>query len=147
MTFTKPIAASFASIAVVLFVGSVPMNAQTPTSQPPSANAPAHQATLLLKSDIQGVYGKEMRVYRTVYPPGAINSKHYHTSHVAFYVLEGSGVWQEEGQPPVTLNPGDTLLVKPGTVHAHWNPSTTVPLVFTEFVIVDHGQRSTVKTP
>jgi hypothetical protein len=29
-------------------------------------------------------------------------------------------------------------------VHAHWNASTTEKLVFTEFVLVDEGQRSTV---
>jgi quercetin dioxygenase-like cupin family protein len=138
------LARNLAASALALLVGSASTHAQTPLHQPTS---PSHQATLLLKSDIQGVYGKELRVLRTVYPPGAANSKHYHTSHVVFYILEGSGIWQEEGQPPVTLKAGDTLLVKPGTVHAHWNPSTSVPLVFTEFVIVDEGQRSTVKTP
>ena len=144
MTVAKTITQGLALGALVLFVGSVPVTAQTPSHQP---TTPSHQATLLLKSEIQGAYGKELRVFRTVYPPGAINPKHYHTSHVVFYILEGSGIWQEEDQPPVTLKAGDTLLVKPGTVHAHWNPSTSVPLVFTEFVIVDQGQRSTVKTP
>ena len=47
----------------------------------------------------------------------------------------------------VTLKAGDTLLTKPGTIHAHWNPSTSVALVFTEVVVVDQGQRSTVKMP
>jgi quercetin dioxygenase-like cupin family protein len=116
-------------------------------SGPVCAQEQPIQQTLLLKSEIQGVPGKELRVFRTTYQPGAINTKHYHTSHVIFYILEGSGVWQEEGQPPVTLKAGDTLLTKPGTIHAHWNPSTSVPLVFTEVVIVDQGQRSTVKMP
>jgi quercetin dioxygenase-like cupin family protein len=138
------LARNLAASALALLAGSASMHAQAPSHQPTS---PSHQATLLLKSDIQGVYGKELRVLRTVYPPGAANSKHYHTSHVVFYILEGSGVWQEDGRPPVTLKVGDTLLVKPGTVHAHWNPSTSVPLVFTEFVIVDEGQHSTVKMP
>jgi quercetin dioxygenase-like cupin family protein len=102
---------------------------------------------VLIESEIAGVPGKLLRVIRTTYLPGAINPKHYHTSHVAFYILEGSGVWQEEGQPPVTLKPGDSLLVKPGTVHAHWNASTTERLTFTEFVIVDQGQRSTIRMP
>jgi quercetin dioxygenase-like cupin family protein len=111
------------------------------------ASGPAHLPQLLLKSEIYGVPGKELRVFHTVYPPGAINTKHFHTSHVVFYILEGTGIWQEEGQPPVTLKPGDVLLTKPGTVHAHWNPSTTENLVFSEVVIVDQGMRSTVKTP
>jgi quercetin dioxygenase-like cupin family protein len=87
---------------------------------------------------------KEFRVLRTSYAPSAENPKHYHTSHLVFYVLEGSGVWQEEGKPAVTLKPGDSLHVRPGTVHSHRNASASEKLVFLEFVIVDKGQRSTV---
>lgn len=88
--------------------------------------------------------GKEFRVLHTTYAPGGQNPRHYHPSHVVFYVLDGSGVWQEEGKDPVTLNPGESLHVRPGTVHAHRNSSTTQKLVFLEFVIVDKAQRSTV---
>jgi quercetin dioxygenase-like cupin family protein len=87
---------------------------------------------------------KEFRVQRTTYAPGGQNPKHYHASHVVFYVLEGSGVWQEDGKEPVTLKPGDSLHARPGTVHAHRNASSTEKLVFLEFVIVDKSQRSTV---
>src|SRR5438552_122755 len=61
--------------------------------------------------------GKEFRVLRTMYEPLGQNPKHYHSSHIVFYVLEGEGVWQEEGKEPVTLKPGDSLHVRPGTVH------------------------------
>lgn len=90
------------------------------------------------------VPGKEFRVLHTTYAPGGQNPKHYHASHVVFYVLEGSGVWQEEGKEAVTLKPGESLHVRPGTVHAHRNSSATEKLVFLEFVIVDKGQLSTV---
>jgi D-lyxose ketol-isomerase len=49
-----------------------------------------------------------------------------------------------EGKDPVTLKPGDSLLIKPGTVHAHWNASSSAKLVFTEFILFDEGQRSVV---
>ena len=88
--------------------------------------------------------GKEFRVLHTTYAPGGQNPKHYHPSHVVFYVLEGSGVWQEEGKEPLTLRPGESLHVRPGMVHAHRNASSSEKLVFLEFVIVDKGQRSTV---
>jgi quercetin dioxygenase-like cupin family protein len=94
--------------------------------------------------DDPSIPGKEFRVLETTYAPGGQNPKHYHTAHVVFYVLEGSGVWQEEGKPPVTLKPGESLHVRPGTVHAHRNASATEKLVFLEFVIVDKGQRSTI---
>jgi len=90
---------------------------------------------------------KEFRVLRTTYAPGGQNPKHYHPSHVIFYVLQGSGVWQEDGKEPVALKPGDTLHARPGTIHSHRNASGTEELVFLEFVIVEKGQRSTVPMP
>lgn len=90
---------------------------------------------------------KEFRVLRTTYAPGGQNPKHYHPSHVVFYVLEGAGVWQEDGKEPVTLKPGDTLHVRPGMIHSHRNASSGEKLVFLEFVIVEKGQRSTVPMP
>jgi quercetin dioxygenase-like cupin family protein len=90
---------------------------------------------------------KEFRVLRTTYAPGGQNPKHYHPSHVVFYVLEGSGIWQEVEKAPVTLKPGETLHVRPGMIHSHRNASTTEKLVFLEFVIVEKGQRSTVPMP
>ena len=150
MARCKMLGAALAVFAATVILGGRTMNAQAPVvpwQAPAHGTAPAHQANLLLTSDLDGVYNKELRVFRTVYPPGAANTKHYHTSHVVFFVLEGEGVWQEEGRAPVTLKAGETLLVKPGTIHAHWNPSATVPLVFSEVVIVEKGQRSTVRMP
>ena len=88
--------------------------------------------------------GKEFRLLQTTYAPSGQNPMHRHTSHVVFYVLEGSGIWQEEGKPAATLRPGESLHVRPGTVHAHRNASTTDKLVFLEFVIADKDQPSTV---
>lgn len=101
-------------------------------------------AATLQSFDDATMPGKEFRVLRTTYAPGGRNPKHYHPSHVVFYVLEGSGIWQEDGKDPVTLKAGESLHARPGTVHAHLNASGTEKLVFLEFVIVDKGQRSTV---
>ena len=117
---------------------------------PPIAHAQAHGERVGITAVPRHVFedatlpGKEFRVLHTTYAPGGQNPKHYHTSHVVFYVLEGAGVWQEDNQPPVTLRAGESLHVRPGTVHAHRNASTTERLVFLEFVIVDKAQRSTV---
>jgi quercetin dioxygenase-like cupin family protein len=99
---------------------------------------------VLVRTDVPGAPGKVEIVSRNTYQPGAELRRHYHTSQIVFYILEGSMGVQEDGKEPVTLKAGDTLLIKPGTVHRHWNVSRTVPLVFTEFILVDEGQRSAV---
>ena len=108
------------------------------------AQLPGISPQQLVIFDDASMPGKEVRVLRTTYAPSAENAKHYHTSHLVFYVLEGSGIWQEEGKPAVTLKAGDSLHARPGTVHSHRNASSSEKLVFLEFVIVDKGQRSTV---
>jgi quercetin dioxygenase-like cupin family protein len=100
--------------------------------------------TILVRTDVAGAPGKVEIVTRTAYQPGAELRRHYHTSQIVFYILEGSMGVQEDGKEPMTLKPGDALLIKPGTVHRHWNVSRTVPLVFTEFILVDEGERSAV---
>src|SRR5260370_30432225 len=101
----------------------------------------------LVEFDDPSMPAKELRLLRTTYAPGAENPKHYHTSHLVFYVLEVTVVWQEEGKQAVTLKPGDSLHVRPGTIHSHRTASKSQKLVFLEFVIVKKYQRSTVRMP
>ena len=82
---------------------------------------------VLVRTDIAGAPGKVEIVSRNTYQPGTELRRHYHTSQIVFYILEGSMGVQEDGKEAVTLKPGDTLLIKPGTVHRHWNVSHTVP--------------------
>ena len=104
-------------------------------------------AVPLHEFDDPSMPAKQFRVLRTSYEPGGQNPRHYHPSHVVFYILEGEGFWQEDGKDPVMLKPGDSLHVRPGTIHAHWNASKSQKLVFLEYVIVEKGQRSTVPMP
>lgn len=118
--------------------------APAPELARPPADVPGITPQVLSRTPVPGAPWKLAIVTRVTYEPGARRHKHYHTSQVFFYILEGSMVVQDEGKEPITLKPGDFLLIKPGTVHAHWNASTTDKLVFTEFTLVDEGQRSTV---
>ena len=44
--------------------------------------------------------------------------RHKHPGEEVIYVLEGSLEYLIDGQPPMTLEAGDVLLVPPETVHA-----------------------------
>ena len=98
----------------------------------------------LLKSELPNTSGQEVIVWDTQYAPGAINP---HPAAITFRVLSGAGVWQEDGKPPVTLHPGDSLFVPAGTIHTHWNPSTTEPLRFLEFIVADKDKGRSIPQP
>lgn len=126
---------------------SLPASAQDKTSDSPlpkAADIPGIVPEVLVKTTVPGVPWKQEIVTRTTYQPGARIRKHYHPSQIVFMILEGTMGVQEDGKEPVTLKAGDTLLIKPGTIHSHWNASKTDKLVFGEFVLVDDGQRSAV---
>lgn len=103
--------------------------------------------TPLLKEILPGTSNEEVIVWDTEYAPGAINPRHLHPAAITFRILSGTGVWQEAGKPPVTLHAGDSLFVPAGTTHSHWNPSTTEPLRFLEFIVAEKDKGRSVARP
>src|SRR5262245_34294706 len=101
----------------------------------------------LLKMDLANTANREVAVYEAEYAPGGINPRHLHPAAITFHVLSGSGVWQEEGKEPITLKAGDSLFVPAGTVHAHWNPSSTEPLRFLEFIVSEKDKGRSIPLP
>jgi quercetin dioxygenase-like cupin family protein len=101
----------------------------------------------LLKSDLSGTVGQEVIVWDTQYAPRAINPRHYHPASITFYVVSGTGIWQEDGKAPVTLKAGDSLFVAAGTTHSHWNPSYTESLRFLEFIAGNKDKTHTEPPP
>jgi quercetin dioxygenase-like cupin family protein len=101
----------------------------------------------LLKMVLPGTANQEVAVYETEYAPGGINPRHLHPAAITFHVLSGTGVWQEEGKQPVTLRAGDSLFVPAGTIHSHWNPSTTEHLRFLEFIVAEKDKGRSIPQP
>ena len=101
----------------------------------------------LLKSVLPGTANQEVIVWDTQYAPGALNPRHLHPAAITFRVLSGTGIWQEEGKPPVTLHAGDSLFVPAGTIHSHWNPSTSDPLRFLEFIVAEKDKGRAIPRP
>jgi quercetin dioxygenase-like cupin family protein len=103
--------------------------------------------TPLLKSTLAATPDQEVIVWDTVYAPGAINPRHLHPAAITFHVVSGTGVWQEDGRPPVTLHAGDSLFVPAGTIHSHWNPSKTESLRFIEFIVAEKDKGRSIRLP
>jgi len=90
---------------------------------------------------------KEVAVLDVRYAPGGMNPRHFHPAAVTFHVLSGTPVFQEEGQAPVALKPGDSLLVPAGTTHAHWNPSKSEGVRWLEFIVAEKGKGRAIRKP
>ncbi|MDQ3529081.1 MAG: cupin domain-containing protein [Actinomycetota bacterium] len=58
--------------------------------------------------------------------PGGRSQKHGHQNPALMYVLNGTGYDIHDGVR-MDWKAGDLLIVPPGTVHQHFNPSQTVP--------------------
>ena len=121
-------------------------------SVPPSAPIFAEEQagithTALLKTALPAAPDQEVIVWDTVYAPGAINPRHLHPAAITFHVVSGTGVWQEDGKPPMTLRAGDSLFVPAGTIHTHWNPSKTEALRFIEFIVAEKDKGRSIRLP
>jgi quercetin dioxygenase-like cupin family protein len=101
----------------------------------------------LIKDVLPDTANQEVTVWETKYAPGEKNARHMHPAAITFYVLSGTGIWQEDGKQPVTLHVGDSLFAPAGTVHSHWNPSATEPLRFLEFTVAEKGKGGSVPRP
>jgi len=89
----------------------------------------------------------EVTVLDVTYLPGAINPRHFHPAAVTFHVISGTPVFQEEDKAPVTLKPGDSLLIPAGTTHSHWNPSQTDGVRWLEFIVAEKGRGRSIRKP
>ena len=96
--------------------------------------------TLLLKTALAGMEGKEAILALAEIAPGAATDKHIHLGHEFAYVLEGSGSLEIEGKPSVAMTPGTAIYQPPRQVHRGMNDSTTTPLKIFTLYIVDEGQ-------
>ena len=95
--------------------------------------------TVLLKTDLTGLEGKDSVVVLVELAPGASSGKHYHPGHEVNYILEGTGTLEVEGTP-VTLKPGVTNHIQAKQVHNVTNTSATGPLKLVAFFIAEKGQ-------
>jgi len=104
------------------------------------AQQTTERRTVILTTDLEGMQGKELRIWRTEIGPGVVGTKHYHPGIECNYVLEGSLILEREGEAPVTMNAGDAQCARPRQVLVPRNASTTAPYKSVVFLIAEKGQ-------
>lgn len=110
------------------------------------AEQPLVKETVLLRTDLAGVAGKELIVSRFDTAPGWAHGRHYHVGHELVYVLEGSAIVEVEGKLPMTVPAGTTAYFPPKQVHAGRNASRSASFRFLLVRIHDKGQSISVET-
>jgi quercetin dioxygenase-like cupin family protein len=105
-----------------------------------SAQPEAVTRTVLLRTDMAGVEGKEVVMVLAEIAPGATTGKHLHAGQEFAYILDGSLSLTMAGQPAVTLKPGEVFQQPPQQVHEGRNASATAPVKVLAFYLADKGQ-------
>jgi quercetin dioxygenase-like cupin family protein len=131
-------------LAVVFALGIVGggLGHQRLSAQPESATR-----TILLRTDVAGVTGKEVVIVLAEIAPGATTGKHLHAGQEFAYILEGSLSMTMEGKPAVTFKPGDAFQQPPQQVHEGQNASATASVKVLAFYLADKGQPLTTAVP
>lgn len=78
---------------------------------------PGTKRTDLQRHDLS-IPGREVVEVRVDFDPGYVAPRHTHFGEEIIYVLEGTLEYAIEGQPTMTVKPGDVLFVPAGTVHS-----------------------------
>ena len=105
-----------------------------------NAQHPAENRTVLLTTDLKGIEGQEVRMWRTDIPPGVVGAKHYHPGTECIYVLEGALDLEKVGETTVHLKAGEAHCVPPKTVLIPRNASNTAPYKSLVVMIAPKGQ-------
>lgn len=130
------LAALAASTICALPVAATP----TPAPAPPAPNpAPAARPPAIARTDLQrhdlSVAGHEAIQTRVDFAPGAIAPRHRHPGEEIVFILRGTLEYRLDGQPPVTLNPGNVLFIPAGAVHAVRNVGTGVASELATYIV------------
>lgn len=99
------------SAAALLLIAGLAWGADAPGAAQPIQKTTLEQHALTGSPTLQVVTGT------TTYAPGVTSPLHYHDGDETGYVLEGSIVLQQEGQPDRTLNAGQSFYNTRGLHH------------------------------
>ena len=105
-----------------------------------AAQQASEMRTVLVTTDLAGIEGYELRMWRPDIGPGVVGAKHYHPGTECLYVLEGAMILEKEGEAAANLKAGDAHCVPPRKVLVPRNASGTDPYKSLVVMIAPKGQ-------
>jgi len=109
------------------------------------AQNPGLQRTILQRKDIS-VPGREAVIVRVEVAPGAAAGRHTHPGEEISYVLDGEGEILIDGQPPLKIKAGDSVLISAGAIHDAKNTGAA-PLHLVAVYLVEKGKPLATPAP
>jgi quercetin dioxygenase-like cupin family protein len=92
----------------------------------------------LMNTALEGAIGTEVVVSHCVFPPNFALPKHWHPGEEFVYILEGQATLWTEGEPAVTVGPGEVVKVPYKAIHTASTGDEGVVLV--AFRVHEEGQ-------
>jgi quercetin dioxygenase-like cupin family protein len=135
----RPALVLAAGIASAAVAGGLYAQGGAPGGAPGAAPDPVRR-TVLVRSDLQGLDGKEAVLFLAELAPGAVGARHFHPGTEVFYVVDGTFVHEPQGGPPLTLRAGEAAANPFRGVHAVRNGSPTEPARVVGCLVTEKGQ-------
>lgn len=110
-----------------------------------AVHQPAPGIAEVLSGAIQAAPGHHLVMGDLNIPANAPIPRHYHHGEEFLYIMGGSTVIVREGQGELTLRPGQSIRIAPGTVH--WGKAGPEGLRAVSSWVVPHGQPLRVAVP
>jgi quercetin dioxygenase-like cupin family protein len=114
-----------------------------------SSDKPQIARTELMNIELADMPGKIAHMYTMELAPGLMTPRHSHPGHYLVYVLQGTGIVEQDDKPTLHLSPGMSYYIHspsatPDAWHSVWNTSKTEALKTLVVLINDSGQPGTV---
>lgn len=104
--------------AAIALAATMPLLALAQAGAPaPSSAKPSPIRAVLETQDVAGAPGKQLVLGTVKMPPGAVAPWHTHPGDEAGYVLSGTLILKQKGQPDRTLHAGDHFFNPNGLPH------------------------------
>ncbi len=105
------------------------------------------RAMLVKAEHLKEIPGMDGYVIDVTIAPGAQSGRHVHPGHEFSYVLEGEGILEVEGKPPMPLKKGVGIHIDPMVPHNGINTSKTAPLHVAVVYVLETGKPIATPVP
>ena len=103
--------------------------------------------TEILRKPASGIPGKEIVMFLSDVPPGAAASRHFHPGDEAIYMLQGTLVFQPDGEKPFELQAGQSSFNPAKHVHQAKNASASASAKIINCMLAEKGQPLATNAP